>query len=78
MALGATVAAEVAGKTLLNSGLTSQLRPRKYHQISRETIDALLGDVGELVNFFFVEAQRILYVENIGASAAVSPSPPSV
>ncbi|MBE3043556.1 reticulon family protein [Candidatus Bathyarchaeota archaeon] len=71
MALGATVAAEVAGKMLLNNGLTSQLRPRRYHQVSRETIDTMLGDFGELVNFFFVEAQRVLYCENIGASAAV-------
>lgn len=71
MALGATVAAEVAGKTLLNNGLTSQLRPNKYYQLSRETVDTLIGDVHELVNFFFVEAQRILFAENVGASAAV-------
>ena len=76
MALGATVAAEVAGKTLLNNGLTSQLRPRKYYQLSRETVDTLIGDVHELVNFFFIEAQRILFAENVGASAAVSLPPP--
>lgn len=76
MALGTTVAAEIAGKTLLNNGIASQLRPKKYYQISRETVDTLIGDVHELANFFFLEGQKILYAENIYASTAVSrPSP---
>lgn len=70
MALGTTVAAEIAGKTLLNNGIASQLRPKKYYQISRETVDTLIGDVHELANFFFLEGQKILYAENIYASAA--------
>ena len=82
MVLGITVAAEVVGKTLLNSGLTSQLRPRKYYTVPRETLDALLGDVHELINFFVIESQRILFAENVWASIAVcfsrpSPSSPS-
>lgn len=72
MALGVTIAAEVAGRTLLNSGLATQLRPRKYYTVPRETLDALIGDVHELINFFVIEAQRILFAENITASAAVS------
>ncbi|SPN98602.1 related to cell wall protein cwl1 [Cephalotrichum gorgonifer] len=70
MALGATVAAEVAGKVLLNNGLTSQLRPRTYYKVSRDTVDNLIGDVHELVNFFVIEGQRILFAENVYASAA--------
>lgn len=70
MALGTTVAAEVAGKTLLNNGIASQLRPKKYYQLSRETVDTLIGDVHELANFFFLEAQKILYAENIYATTA--------
>lgn len=72
MALGTTVAAEIAGKTLLNNGIASQLRPKKYYQLSRETVDTLIGDVHELANFFFLEAQKILYAENIYATTAVS------
>ncbi len=71
MVLGITIAAEVAGKTLLNSGLASQLRPRKYYTVSRETLDALLGDVHELINFFVIESQRVLFAENVWASTAV-------
>lgn len=70
MALSVTVAAEVAGKAVLNHGLATQMRPRRYHTLSRKTIDNVIGDVHELVNFFVIEAQRILFVENIGASAA--------
>jgi len=77
MVLGITVAAEVLGKTILNSGLASQVRPRKYYTVPRETLDSMIGDVNELVNFFVIEAQRILFAENVYASAAVSlPHPP--
>ncbi|KAK9422435.1 putative Reticulon-domain-containing protein [Seiridium unicorne] len=72
MALGVTVLAEIAGKTILSNGLATQLRPRKYYTIPRDTLDALIGDVHELVNFFVIEAQRIFFAENVWASAAVA------
>ncbi|GAW14349.1 hypothetical protein ANO14919_037500 [Xylariales sp. No.14919] len=72
MALGITVLAEVTGKAILGNGLASQLRPRKYYTISRETIDTAIGDVHELVNFFVIEAQRILFAENVPASTAAA------
>ena len=71
LALGVTVAAEVAGKLVLNNGLATQFRPRKYYTVSCETLDALIGDVHELINFFVIEAQRIVFAENVYASAAV-------
>ncbi|KAI0482863.1 Reticulon-domain-containing protein [Xylariaceae sp. FL0804] len=72
MALGVTVLAEVAGKMILSNGLATQLRPRKYYTLPRETLDAMIGDVHELVNFFVIEAQRILFAENVPASAAAA------
>jgi hypothetical protein len=72
MTLGVTVAAEIAGKTLFSQGLASQMRPRKYYTMPRETLDAMIGDVHELVNFFIIETQRIVFAENVFASAAVS------
>ncbi|KAK5624317.1 hypothetical protein RRF57_000033 [Xylaria bambusicola] len=74
MILGFTVLVEVAGKTILGNGLTSQLRPHKYYTLSRETIDVAIGDVHELVNFFVIEAQRIFFAENIPASVAAAAS----
>lgn len=72
MVLGITIAAEVAGKTLMNQGFATQLRPRKYYTVPKETLDAMIGDVHELINFFVIESQRILFAENIGASAAAA------
>ncbi len=76
--LAITIAAEVTGKALFSTGFTSQIRPRKYYTVSKETLDSLLGDVNELINFFVIESQRIVFAENVFASAAVSclnPSP---
>jgi predicted transcriptional regulator len=72
MVLGITIAAEVAGKALLNNGFATQLRPRTYYTIPRETLELMIGDVHELINFFVIEAQRVLFAENVYASAAVS------
>ncbi|PQE29033.1 hypothetical protein CJF30_00004087 [Rutstroemia sp. NJR-2017a BBW] len=70
MTLFVTVAAEGLGKLLFSRGLTSQFRPRKYYTVSKDTLDALLGDVHELINFFVIESQRILFAENVFASLA--------
>jgi hypothetical protein len=75
MALGVTVAAEATGKFVLNTGLASQLRPRRYYTVSRDAIDGIIGDFHELLNFIVIESQRILFVENIFASTAVSNAP---
>ncbi|KAJ4164633.1 hypothetical protein LMH87_006296 [Akanthomyces muscarius] len=69
MTLAVTISAEVAGKLVLNNGITSQLRPRRYYTIHRDTVDGIIGDVHELANFFIIEGQRILFAENIGVSA---------
>jgi len=69
--LGVTVLAELAGQTVLNTGLTSQFRPRKYFTISKDTLNAVVGDVHELINFFVIETQRIVFVENVLISGTV-------
>ena len=73
MTLGVTVLAEIVGKTILGSGLTSQFRPRKYYTIPKATLDSIVSDIHELINFFVIESQRIVFAENVFASAAVSP-----
>ncbi|KAM0743058.1 hypothetical protein ACQRIT_003235 [Beauveria bassiana] len=70
MTLAVTITAEAVGKLVLNSGITSQLRPRRYYTIHRDTVEGFVGDVHELANFFIIEGQRILYTENIAVSAA--------
>jgi hypothetical protein len=71
MTLGVTVLAEVAGKAVLSQGLASSFRPKKYFTVSKSTLDSLTGDFSELVNFFVIESQRIVFAENLLASVAV-------
>ncbi|TKA53127.1 hypothetical protein B0A49_10962, partial [Cryomyces minteri] len=69
-AFKAVAAAEVAGKAVLNKGLVSQMRPKKYYVIPRESLEAMLEDVEQLINFFVIEFQRILFAENVYATIA--------
>ncbi|KAI9875984.1 MAG: hypothetical protein M1830_007609 [Pleopsidium flavum] len=65
IALGITATAEFVGKTALSQGLTSSFRPKKYYTIPRQSLENMLGDVEQLVNFFVIEFQRILFAENL-------------
>ncbi|KAI5257436.1 hypothetical protein E4T42_00927 [Aureobasidium subglaciale] len=68
--LGITAAAEVVGKLVMNRGFASQMRPRKYYTIPRETLEASLDDVEQLINFFVIEFQRIMFGENVFVTVA--------
>lgn len=70
--LGITAAAEIAGKTVLGQGFSSKMRPRKYYTIPHETMESVLADAEELINFFVIEFQRIIFAENIYATLGVS------
>jgi ABC-type multidrug transport system fused ATPase/permease subunit len=65
LTLGTTAVAEILGKTVLGNGLASQFRPRQYYTIPRDSLNRFLDDVDQLLNFFVIEAQRIVYAENI-------------
>lgn len=68
--LGIIAAAETAGKLIFDRGLASQMRPRKYYTLPRETLEASLEDAEQLVNFFIIEFQRIIFAENVYATIA--------
>ncbi|KAI9672890.1 MAG: hypothetical protein M1829_004440 [Trizodia sp. TS-e1964] len=68
--LGLTASAEIAGHVIFSTGFTSQIRPKKYYTIPRETLDRMLDDLHELINFFVMEFQRILFAENISHTIA--------
>ncbi|KAM0798004.1 Reticulon-domain-containing protein [Usnea florida] len=65
MVLGITASAEIAGKLVLSQGLASSFRPKKYYTIPREALEASLEDVEQLINFFVIEFQRVLFAENV-------------
>ncbi|KAJ4330833.1 hypothetical protein N0V87_009643 [Didymella glomerata] len=68
--LGITAAAEVAGQAALGKGLTSQFRPRQYFTIPKASLERLLDDVEQLINFFVIESQRIVFAENVYVTIA--------
>lgn len=70
--LGVTAAAELVGHVALGEGFATKIRPRKYYTIPRETLESILGDVEQLINFFVIEFQRVLFAENLVATLTVS------
>jgi len=63
--LGITAGLEIAGKTLMGNGVASRMRPKQYYTIRKESLERFLEDVEQLTNFVVIEAQRIIFVENI-------------
>ncbi|KAF2757734.1 hypothetical protein EJ05DRAFT_501256 [Pseudovirgaria hyperparasitica] len=68
--LGLTATAEGAGKLVFGNGLTSQMRPKKYFTIPKASLERLLDDVEQFINFFVIEFQRIVFAENLYATGA--------
>jgi hypothetical protein len=66
-----TAAAEIAGKFIMGNGVASSFRPRKYYRVPKETLETFLDDVEQLINFFIIEFQRVLFAENVAATVAV-------
>ncbi|KAJ5454798.1 uncharacterized protein N7458_005754 [Penicillium daleae] len=65
MSLGLTAAVEIAGQVILKQGIASSFRPRRYYTIPKETHEAILEDLSQLLDFFLIEFQRILFAENV-------------
>ena len=65
-----TASLELVGKLTLGNGLASSFRPKKYYTIPREALESSLEDVEQLINFFVIEFQRILFAENVTATVA--------
>jgi hypothetical protein len=70
--LGATASAELVGSLAFGRGLTSQFRPREYFTIPKASLERLTDDCEQLINFFVIESQRIVFAENVYVTIAVS------
>jgi len=70
MILGTTAGMEVAGKLAFGKGFTSQFRPRKYFVIPKASLERLLDDLEQFINFFVIEFQRVVFAENLLATIA--------
>jgi hypothetical protein len=63
---------EITGRAVFSRGIASTSRPRKYYTIPRDTVESFLEDMEQLVDFFLIEFQRILFVENLVYTLSVS------
>lgn len=60
-----TATVEIAGHLILKRGIASGFRPRRYYTVPKEVIEGVLEDLEQLVDFFLIEFQRILFAENV-------------
>jgi len=70
MLFAAVAGLEIAGKPLGVSGVVSSLRPKRYYTVRRESLDLIFEQIHELANFFVLEFQRVVFVENLFATLA--------
>lgn len=70
--LGITAAAEIAGKTIMGQGVASKMRPKRYYTLPKAWLETIMEDATELINFFVIEFQRIVFAENVGVTIGVS------
>ncbi|KAA8914546.1 Reticulon-domain-containing protein [Sphaerosporella brunnea] len=61
---------ELAGKPLGMNGVVSSMRPHRYYTIPRESLEHFFANLHELINFFVLEFQRVVFAENIFATVA--------
>ncbi|RAH86997.1 hypothetical protein BO86DRAFT_374942 [Aspergillus japonicus CBS 114.51] len=63
--LGFTALAELGGQLALKQSVVGSFRPRKYYTVPKETVEAVLEDLEQLVDFVLIEFQRVLFAENL-------------
>ncbi|CAZ83119.1 unnamed protein product [Tuber melanosporum] len=63
---------EIASKPFGTRGFISSIRPKPYYTIPRDSLDRLFGELHDLLNFFALEFQRVLFAENIFATVVAS------
>jgi len=66
-----TATVEIVGHAVLKQGIASSFRPRRYYTIPKETHEAVFEDLSQLVDFFLIEFQRILFAENVAHTVGV-------
>ena len=55
----------------MGTGVAASFRPRKYYRVPKETLEIFLDDIEQLINFFVIEVQRILFAENVAVTVGV-------
>jgi len=64
-AFGFSASIEFLGSHLFNQSLVSQMRPKPYFEIPKDSLVRFAGDFCQFINVFVLEFQRVLFAENV-------------
>lgn len=70
--LGVVSVTEFASRLFSANSLSARLRPKEYKQIPESTLNATLKDIHDLIQYAVVQAQRIVFGQDLGKTFAVS------
>lgn len=63
---------EFAGRSFGSNSLLARLRPKEYKKVPEATLNATLKDVHDLVQYSVVQAQRVIFGQDLDKTFAVS------
>lgn len=72
--------AEFAGRSFGPNNFVSRMRPRQYKTVPESTLNATLGDIHDFIQYSVVQAQKVIFAEDLektfGVSKSLSPGRP--
>jgi hypothetical protein len=63
---------EFASRLFSGESLSTRLRPKEYRKIPEPTLNATLKDIHDLIQYAVVQAQRIVFGQDLDKTFAVS------
>lgn len=63
--------AEFTSRSFSENSLSTRLRPKEYRKIPESTLNATLNDIHDFIQYAVVQAQRIVYGEDLNKTFAV-------
>ena len=63
--------AEFAGRSFGPNNFVSRMRPRQYKTVPESTLNATLKDVHDLTQYAVVQAQKVVFAEDLEKTFAV-------
>jgi len=70
--LSAVSVTEFASRSFAANSLSARLRPKEYKKIPEPTLNATLKDIHDFIQYAVVQAQRILFGQDLNKTFAVS------
>ena len=63
---------EFASRSCVSNSLSTRLRPKEYKKVPESTLNATLKDIHDFIQYAVVQAQRIVYGQDLDITFAVS------